>query len=299
MKFKILFAFLFIFSLVTAQTNEESDINLLKKLTLEEIDYSLRANTALGLYLLGIACEGSSPWTECQSYLFKNFGGSWTNKFESEPFYALHGEIEGLVFQDGMFYYGSLSAGGSSGNGSYNFNVFDPKSDNFYSLEYFWSDFKYSEHGFINLDEIDNAEVLNFIEKKVSNSEHIHRPENNLTLADHWKIDNKNIYESVIENTQTLNFHFSKDVEIYTEKIEVENNDYIIYNFFKGNMYGFKKSTKEYFLIWIPSWSYGTVTNVKFILNNNLQFEDSHLGDNGALITINLDTQEILGFSNN
>jgi len=210
-----------------AQTNQEEDIITLKKLTHDNILYALKSNTDKGLVLAGISCT-EEVWGNCTFYLYKNFGNVWQKKFQSEPIGNLHGKIDDFSFEDPLIYFGSHEAGGSSGNGSYYFNAYDPDKNKLYSLNYYWSDYNYSDHGFENLEEIDNQKVLSFLEQKVSSAKVIHIPDSELTLEDHWKIDNKNLYENIFGGPQTIQFHYTANEKISTENKSAENQDYIL-----------------------------------------------------------------------
>lgn len=277
-----------------SQLNEKNDITILKKLTLEEINYSLKSKTEKGTYLIGITCD-FSVWGECTAFVFKNFAGSWELK-DKLTFSNTNGEIEEFTSNENLIYFGSHSAGGSSGNGSYYFNAFSFDESKFYSLEYSWSDFKYSSYGFNNIETINNNIVLEYLEKKASESEYVYKPSTELTLEESWKIENKNIYEKIFREKTKIVFKYDNSEYEFENKV-AENNKYIIYNVFKGNMYGFKKSTKEYFIIWVPSWNYDTT---KFVLldneDNTVFIQDSTLGSNGARVYINLDTKDIYAF---
>tara|TARA_R110002049_G_scaffold254242_2_gene429649 strand:- start:264 stop:1175 length:912 start_codon:yes stop_codon:yes gene_type:complete len=291
---------IFYSSIGFSQLNDSNDITILKKLTLEEINYSLKSETEYGTFLTGITCD-FSVWGECTALVYKNFAGSWSLK-DKLTFSNTNGEIENFLSNENLVYFGSHSAGGSSGNGSYYFNAYSFKDGKFYSLEYSWSDYNYSSYGFSNIDEIENKTVLSFFEQKASESEYVYKPSNELTLDEHWKIDNKDIYEKIFKDKTEIKFRYTKNPPYEFEEKTAENKDYIIYNLFKNNLYGYKKKTKEYFIIWIPSWFYDT-TVFMFLddEDNSVGIQDSTLGTNGARVYINLDAKEVYAFykSNN
>jgi hypothetical protein len=274
-----------------SQLNEKNDITILKKLTLEEINYSLKSKTDKGTYLIGITCD-FSVWGECTAFVFKSFAGSWELK-DKLTFSNTNGEIEEFTSNENLIYFGSHSTGGSSGNGSYYFNAFSFEENKFYSLEYSWNDFKYSSYGFSNIETIANNIVLNHLEKKASESEYVYKPSTELTLEESWKIENKNIYEKIFEEKTEIVFTYDNSNYEFEHKVS-ENSKYKIYNEFKGNLYGYNKITEEYFIIWVPSWNYDTTQFVNLDNEDNSVFIlDSTLGSNGGKIYINLDTKEI------
>ncbi|MCP9199021.1 hypothetical protein MKO06_03815 [Gramella sp. GC03-9] len=295
--FRILSIFVFSLSWIIgfSQTNNNVDIELLKKLTLEDISYSINAQSDSGRVLFGLSCN-QETWGECTAFAYKQFGGSWILK-DTLTIPNFQGQIENLSYDNQVIYFGSLSAGGSSGNGSYYFNAYSLDENKFYSLEYWWSDFKYSNYGFSNLEEITNIEILNILEKNVEISDYVYKPSGELSLQDHWKIDNKNIYEEIFKDEIKVIFKYKKDIPLDSEEKVAENDNFILYNVFKGNLYGFDKNMKKYFLIWVPNWSYDTTRFID-LDGNDVSIIDSTLGDNGAQIYIDLESKEIFGVYN-
>ena len=90
---------------------------------------------------------------------------------------------------------------------------------------------------------------------------------------------------------------YKKDIPLDSEEKVAENDNYILYNVFKGNLYGFDKNMKMYFLIWVPNWSYDTTRFID-LDGNDVLIIDSTLGDNGAQIYIDLESKEIFGVYN-
>jgi hypothetical protein len=294
---KITLSFLIIIlnsTLGFSQLNEKNDIIILKKLTLEDISYSIKSINDHGTYLTGITCD-FRVWGECTAFVYKNFAGSWELK-DKLTLPNFNGEIEEFISNENLIYFGSHSAGGSSGNGSYYFNAYSFEDNKFYSLEYSWSDYNYSSYGFSNIEEINNKNVLNFLEKKASESEYVYKPSNELTLVEQWKIDNKGLYEKIFKKETEIIFKYTENSPYLFEEKTAENKDYIIYNRFKGNLYGYNKKTKKYFIIWIPSWFYDTTIFMFLNEDNSLGIQDSTLGSNGARIYIDLDSKEVYGF---
>lgn len=296
MKRQLLFLFIIFHPLFgISQLNIKSDIITLKKLTLEEISYSLLSKTENGEFLTGITCD-YNVWGECTAFVYKKFGGSWSLKGKL-TFYNTNGEIDNFTSNKNLIYFGSHSIGGTSGNGSYYFNGYSFKEGKFYSLEYYWSDYNYSSYGFNNIEEITNETILKYFERKASECEHVYKLSDELTLDEEWKIDNKGIYEKIFEGKTKIKFKYTSNPPYIFEEITAENKDYIIYNLFKNNLYGYKKSTKEYFIIWIPNWYYDTTIFMSLDdKNNSIKIQDSTLGSNGASIFINLDTNDVYGF---
>lgn len=276
-----------------SQLNQKQDIVILKKMTLENITHSLKSQTKNGTYLTGITFDIGSTG-ESMAYVFKNFAGSWELK-DKLPFLNSFEKIDDFTNDENLIYFGSHLQGGSSGNGSYYFNVFSIEENKFFSVEYYWSDYKYSYYEFINIDTIKNKRVLAYIEEKASKSEYVYKPSNKLTLEESWKIDNKNIYEKIFKEQSQIIFQYTENLTFEFEKITAENKDYKVYNQFKGNLYGYNKKLKKYFIIWVPNWFYDT-TIFMFLNNDNiLGIQDSTLGSNGSKIYIDLDNKEING----
>src|SRR5690606_2749490 len=295
MKTTLSFFAIFYSLLSSAQLNEKNDITILKKLTLEDIHYSLVSKTNRGIYLTGISCD-RDVWGECTAYVFKSFGGSWQLK-DNLTFSNTMGEIDELSSNNDLIYFGSYLTGGTSGSGDYYFNAFSFADEKFYSLNYSWSDYLYSSYEFSNIKDISNKIVLDYFEKKASITKYVYKPSNKLTNREQWLIDNKSLYQSIFEEKREFIIKYSDAPPHAFEKNDkvAENKDYVIYNIFKENLYGYNKKSRKYFVIWVPNWYYDTTIFVFLDDNNIIAFEDSTLGKDGAEIFFNLDTSMGIG----
>ena len=277
-------------SLIYSQNCKTENISLLKKLTTENITHCLNTQLNGNNYLVGIACD-DNVYGECKLFVFKKFANTWLMEHQS-IFNTANGYIGNLKSEEGFIYFGSEIAGGTSGNGYYYFNAYNPSENKLYTLEYYWSDYNYSSYGFRNLENITNPKVLNYLEKQASKSELVYKPSNELSQEDIWKLDNKKIYESDLSEFR-IKFNYTIDEpKFFSENNkEFENKRFIIYNQFKGNVTAFDKNTKKHFIVWIPYWFYETIKLIGLSIDNKLILKDGTM-KGGVIININLDSGE-------
>lgn len=292
MKLKITILILF-FSITTliSQNCTDGEISLLKKLTTENITYCLKTELNKTNYLVGISCN-DKIWGECNFFVFKKFANTWLLEHKS-TFNNTNGNIEDLKSEEDLIYFGSELAGGSIGNGYYYFNAYNPIENKLYTLEYTWSDYNYSSHSFENIENITNQKVLNFLERKASNSEVVYKPSNELSIQDEWKLANKEVYEND-SNEFNISFKYSKERSnnFTDDDIEFENKKFIVYYQFKGDITAYDKSIKKYFIVWMPYWFYDNLELIGISNDNILTFKDNYMRD-GVIININMETGQL------
>ena len=240
--------------------NIDKDIIMLRSLTLSNIDYSIRAESNEQVYLVGISCN-DGPWSECQVFCYKKFAGVYQSIYEVDPFYA--SEIEDIVITDKLIYFGALVYGGSFGNGSYHFCAFNFSDQKFYNLEYSWSDFKYQEHGFVNLDNIP-ASVLKYFENKALDNQYVKHSTGEMSDREKWLYTNKSIYDKLAKESYGIIEHVSVGEQKFSGTFSQKENDhYVVTSEFKGNIYLYDKQSKEHSVIWVPSYFYDTAELVE------------------------------------
>ena len=282
---------------VFSQLNEKEDITILKKLTLEDVKQSFKSETDKGIYLTGI-CFSKEHYNH-NVYVYKSFAGTWVlkSKFNIED-YLDYPEFEEFTSNENLIYFGILNMGGSIGNGDYLFNAYSFDENKFYSLTYSWSDGSYSSYGFKNIQTIDNEIILDYLEKKASESEYVYRPSKELTLGESWEIDNKNISERASNGETDIVFKYDDlknilydDSENILDYKKDENNVYIIYHY-NRSMFGYNKNTGKYFMIW-SSKSFRLFDDLIFgsLDNDNNLVIDTNFGE--KIIHITLDKEVV------
>ena len=208
-------------------------------------------------------------------------------------------------------YFEKNISGGSLGNRSIEYTLFEINSNEKYFIEYLEipnrqytnTDFKKSP----NLSSNDN--ISTYLEDKVNNSPQVYRPNEREKLVREFIIANERALESLAESNSKVNSVKFKKVttkeKIFSTELNdslriinasivsrIENKDFIVISIFKGAVVGYSKDTNEFFCVWAPESMYSWISNLRFDSVGNLILYDRR--NNKPAYQVNLYTSTYL-----
>ena len=168
---------------------------------------------------------------------------------------------------------------------------------------------------FSNYKELENTpDILKFLEEKALSSNLLPSPsKDSFDLTDYknfgkkWEIDNPNILtvwdvgaKTTIESLNTTYYKQNLfDINNGSLNSEIENNQYLIRSFFRGNVIGFDKRREKYFPIWIEGCSHGCNKDLSFLDEVTLQIEYSEADNQKIIINLETMTYQIINKQEN
>jgi len=146
-----------------------------------------------------------------------------------------------------------------------------------------------------------NTAIYDFLLEKVEKSDLVYRPsgedlnkENPKNASTRWLIDNEGIHRSIeVGYLKEIPLKFkSYNVDLVeplsggATLMEFDNKNYHITSIFKGPVVAYNKTTKDYFILWVPADVYDWVSKIDFVTDSKVRFYDRM--DDKAVFDIDL-----------
>lgn len=186
--------------------------------------------------------------------------------------------------------------------GTIAFNLFSPAQSHLYSISAYGTEGNINQPDAISADVERNKPVYDYLVKQIEESPKLTRltdaqtdllaPEN---AVQKWLLDNEYIRPAMVEKSAPLKFsYYSTDLASIWDDNEVtntiENSHYKFTSYFKGGVVGLKKTTNQYFILWVPAEQMEWPVALRFVDPNTVRIGSAN---RGPTLTVYLGTNQI------
>jgi hypothetical protein len=226
--------------------------------------------------------------------ILKYFGKTWQEYFRYEkPLPRIIHDVDWTVIDSIPYiYFVNEESGNTFGEVKFHMISLVDANES-YSIEFEGRVGKYDKiNAPISTNLKSNKSILNYLETKISNSQLVYRPSKEdldinyfKNYENKWLLENQDIYTSIKrdnEYSSSIKFIYYdedlfNDITHGSEAASIENENFTIKSFFKDIVIGYNKHKKEFFVIWVPEFSYDWIKEARFgqTTNSILIFNDS------------------------
>jgi len=268
-------------------------------------DYAFRMSDNKILYIKKE--EGPEIYAPFQLFFLDRKGKEWISSRETEIAEGCFlDSVEMVTIDQKKFLYFEVGQlGGSMGDQAIEFALYDFKTDAKYSIEYE----QYPEAG-ITVTQFNKSDNLQshplykkYLESRIKKSARIFKPDAREKLIRAFKSANKGQITQLEDpeatqmlirfkavTTKEMLFKIPPEDDPESEEATIvssaDNGDYVVVSYFKGPVLAFRKSTREYFCVYVPPMMDEYIAHVEFNKAGNLVFNSEAGGKPYCLVDL-------------